>query len=158
VKQARNPWVFGSLAIAYATGLLLLLPWATDPGYDGPFLIGIYGTTIFAADCCTVVFLMRLYLREVSPHLLAFGAAYVLSALLVLGHALSFPEAFGRPALIGHDTTSIMIFLSWRIGTSALLLLGILLGVRAMPLAPSKLSTRNVVVAITGSALVAFGV
>ena len=103
----------------------------------------IYGTTIFAADCCTVVFLMRLYLREGSPHLLAFGAAYVLSALLVLGHALSFPEAFGRPALIGHDTTSIMIFLSWRIGTSALLLLGIVLGVRAMPLAPSRLRTRG---------------
>jgi len=158
VKQARNPWVFGSLAIAYATGLLLLLPWATEPGYNGPYLIGIYGTTIFAADCCTVVFLMRLYLREGSPHLLAFGAAYVLSALLVLGHALSFPDAFGRPALIGHDTTSITIFLSWRIGTAALLLLGMLLGVRPVPLAPSTVRTRNVVVAISASALVAFGV
>jgi hypothetical protein len=76
VKQARNPWVFGSLAIAYAAGLLLVLPWATEPGYTGPFLIGIYGTTIFAADCCTVVFLMRLYLRDrAHPRRVGFRAA-----------------------------------------------------------------------------------
>lgn len=158
MKQTRNPWVFGSLAIAYATGLLLVLPWATAPGYSGPYLVGVYGITIFAADICTVVLLLRLYLREGSVHLLAFGIAYVLSALLVLGHALSFPDAFGRTQLLGHESTSVIIFLSWRIGAAALLLAGIWLGVRQMQTVLPAQRVRNVAFALTGSALVAGGV
>jgi signal transduction histidine kinase/CheY-like chemotaxis protein len=158
LKQARNPWVFGSLAIAYATGLLLVLPWASETGYSGPYLIGVYGITIFAADACTVVLLFRLYLREGSAHLLAFGAAYVLSALLIVGHALSFPGAFGRTQLLGHDSTSVIIFLSWRIGAAALLLVGVLLGVRQVQTAVPADRARNVVIALVGSALVAGGV
>jgi signal transduction histidine kinase/CheY-like chemotaxis protein len=153
LKETRNPWIFGSLAIAYATGLLLVLPWATLPGYSAPFLIGVYGTTIFAADCCTVIMLMRLYLREGSPHLLVFGAAYVLSALLVIGHALSFPYAFGPARLFGHETTSVILYLCWRVGAASLLLVGMLFGVRSRSVVEPARRARHVAFTMAASVL-----
>src|SRR3954463_341399 len=155
LKETRNPWIFGSLALAYATGLLLVLPWATLPGYSAPFLTGVYGTTIFAADCCTVIMLMRLYLREGAPHLLVFGAAYVLSALLVVGHALSFPHAFGLPRLLGHETTSVILYLCWRVGAAALLLVGMVFGVRSRAVVEPVHRARHVAFTLAASALTA---
>jgi signal transduction histidine kinase/CheY-like chemotaxis protein len=147
MNWARNRWVFGGVALAYAAGLLVLLPWASQPGYSAPSLMGVYGVSICIADVCTVVLLLRLYLREGTPHLLAFAASYAVSALLVIAHALSFPGAFGHSQVVGHETTSIITFLVWRITCAVLLLVGIVLGLRPIPaVAPARRVAQTLLV------------
>ena len=63
--------------------------------------------------------------------LLALTAAYLFGAILVLPVALSFPEAFGPGRIIGHETTSAILFLSWRVGFAGCCWSGVLLGIRA---------------------------
>ena len=154
MNWARNRWIFGAFALVYAAGLLSLLPWASQPGYSAPSLIGIYGVSIFVADVCTVVFLLRLYLREGSPHLLVFAAAYAVGALMVTGHSLSFPDAFGQTQILGHDTTSVIVFLAWRIGGAALLLAGIVLGLRPVSAVdPPQRASQVIIVLLASFAL-----
>ena len=155
MNWARNRWVFGGLALVYAAGLLVLLPWASQPGYTAPSLIGVYGVSICIADVCTVVLLLRLYLREGMPHLLAFAASYSVSAIMVIAHALSFPGAFGHSQIVGHETTSIMTFLIWRVACAALLLAGIVLGLgKVRAVAPPRRAARTTLV-IAGSVALA---
>lgn len=135
MRELAHRWVFGSVAIVYAALILAFLPWAAQPGYDTPYLIGIYGVAISLADIWIVVFLLRQHHREGHRYLLALSAAYLLSAILVLPLALSFPGAFGPGQSFGHDSTSAILFQCWRVGSSALLLLGVFLGVRERPAA-----------------------
>src|SRR5689334_12580665 len=102
MREFGHRWVFGAVAVAYAALLLLLIPWASQPGYDTPYLIGIYGVSICAADLCTVLFLLRQYRIDGQKFQLALAASYLLSALLVLPVALSFPDAFGPGQYFGH--------------------------------------------------------
>src|ERR1051325_8105441 len=95
MREYAQRWVFGSVAALYAALVLSLLPWATQPGYDTPYLIGIYGVTICAANLCTVLFLLRQYRIDGQLYLIPLAAAYLLGACLVLPLALSFPDAFG---------------------------------------------------------------
>ncbi|HTU66589.1 MAG TPA: ATP-binding protein [Steroidobacteraceae bacterium] len=130
MRELAHRWVFGGVAIVYAALMFALLPWAAQPGYDTPFLIGIYGVAICLADVCTVLFLLRQYRRDGEAWLLVLSAAYLLSAFLVLPVSLSFPGAFGTGQYFGHETTSAILFLSWRLGSTALLLVGVVLGLR----------------------------
>src|SRR4051812_37479877 len=61
MREQAPRWVFGGVAVIYAALVLSLLPWASRPGYDAPYLIGIYGVAICAADFCTSLFLFRQY-------------------------------------------------------------------------------------------------
>ncbi len=141
MREYAQRWVFGSVAAVYAALVLSLLPWAAQPGYDTPYLIGIYGVSICAANLCTVLFLLRQYRIDGQLYLLALAAAYLLGACLVLPVALSFPDAFGAGQLIGHETTSAILFLSWRVSFTLLVLVGVALGIR--PVAVTPVGTRN---------------
>ena len=147
MRELGHRWIFGAVAVAYAGLVLSLLPWASQPGYDTPYLIGIYGTSICLADLCTVLFLLRQYRRDGQRFLLALAASYLLSALLVLPVALSFPDAFGPGQYFGHETTSAILFLSWRVGAAALLLAGVLLGVHGSRTTP--IESRNGAILVT---------
>jgi signal transduction histidine kinase/ActR/RegA family two-component response regulator len=148
MREPAHRWVFGAVAVAYAALLLMLLPWAAQPGYDTPFLIGIYGVAICAADLVTVLFLVRQYRLDGQLFLLALSAGYLLSALLALPVSLSFPDAFGSGQFFGHETTSAILFLSWRVGTAALLLFGVLLGIRADRPTPRESRTGAIVLTV----------
>src|ERR1043165_4937464 len=141
MREFGHRWVFGAVAVAYAALLLLLIPWASRPGYDTPYLIGIYGVSICAANLCTVLLLLRQYRIDGQLYLLALAAAYLLGACLVLPVALSFPDAFGAGQIIGHETTSAILFLSWRVSFTLLVLVGVALGIR--PVAVTPVGTRN---------------
>src|SRR3982751_7129637 len=138
MRELGHRWVFGAVAVGYAALVLSLLPWASQPGYDTPYLIGIYGVSICVADLCTVLVLLRQYRRDGQRFLLALAASYLLSALLVVPLALSFPDAFGAGQYFGHDTTSAILFISWRVGAAALLLAGVLLGVHGGGATPQE--------------------
>jgi signal transduction histidine kinase/CheY-like chemotaxis protein len=148
MRELGHRWVFGAGAVAYATLVLSLLPWASHPGYDTPYLIGIYGVSICAADLCTVLFLLRQYRRDGQQFLLALAASYLLSALLVLPVALSFPGAFGPWQYFGHETTSAILFLCWRVGATALLLTGVLLGVLRARTTPHQARTGAILITV----------
>ncbi len=130
MRENAQRWVFGSVAVSYAALVLSLLPWASQPGFDTPYLIAIYGIAICAADLCTVLFLVRQYRIDGHPYLLPLAAAYLFGACMSLPVALTFPDAFGEGHLLGHDTSSTILYLSWRVGSAVLLLLAVLLGVK----------------------------
>src|SRR4051812_41002080 len=155
MREQAQRWVFGGVAAVYAALVLSLLPWAPLPGYDTPYLIGIHGVTICAANLCTVLFLVRQYRLDGQPYLLALTAAYLLGALLVLPVALSFPGAFGPDQLMGHDTTSAILFLSWRVSFALLVLVGVVLGVRPAESAPVTARGSAVLAVVLGTAIVA---
>jgi len=139
MREYAQRWVFGGVAVAYAALILSLVPWASDPGYDTPYLIAIYGITICLADMCTVLFLARRYRRDGQAYQLAILAAYLFGALLSMPLALSFPEAFGPGRVFGHETTSAILFLSWHLGCALLLLVGVMLGIGdARPIDPQQ--------------------
>lgn len=154
MRESAQRWVFGGVAAVYAALALSLLPWASQPGYDTPHLIGIYGVSICAASLFTVLFLVRQYRIDGQPYLLALTAAYLFAAFLVMPVALSFPDAFGPGRLVGHETTSTILFLSWRVGFALLVLLGVLLGVRATPPTPVAARTGLVLAVVLGTAII----
>jgi len=155
MREHAQRWVFGGVAAGYAALVLSLLPWASQPGYDTPYLIGIHGVTICAANLCTVLLLVRQYRIDGQPYLLALTAAYLLAALLVLPVALSFPEAFGAGQLMGHETTSAILFLSWRVSFAVLVLFGVILGVRGVEATPRTSRGSAALAVVLGTALVA---
>jgi signal transduction histidine kinase/CheY-like chemotaxis protein len=155
MRESAQRWVFGGVAAVYAALVLSLLPWASQPGYDTPFLMGIFGVSICAASLFTVLFLVRQYRIDGQPYLLALTAAYLFAAFLVLPVALSFPDAFAPGRIIGHETTSTILFLSWRVGFALLVLVGVLLGVRDTPATPTAVRNGLVLAVVLGTAIVA---
>jgi signal transduction histidine kinase/CheY-like chemotaxis protein len=155
MREDAQRWVFGGVAAVYAALVLSLLPWASQPGYDSPHLIAIYGVAICAADLVTALFLLRQYRRDGQVYLLALAAAYLLSAILVLPVALSFPDAFGPGRVLGHETTSAILFLSWRVAFAGLLLVGVLLGIWRTRATPVAARTGTLWAAVLGSAIAA---
>jgi signal transduction histidine kinase/CheY-like chemotaxis protein len=130
MRETTNRWVFDGVALAFAALVLLMLPWASQPVDVPPYVIGVYGVAIFAADLCTAVLLIRQYRHEGEHYLLVLLAAYLLGASLMLPLALSFPGAFAEGRFIGHDSTAAILFLAWRVLSAVLLLLAVLLGAR----------------------------
>src|SRR4051812_19770294 len=157
MREHAQRWVFGGAAVIYAALVLSLLPWATEPGYETPYLIAIYGVAICAADLCTAMFLLRQYRLEGRSWLLALAAAFVFSACLALPMALSFPEAFTAGRLIGHETTSTILYLSWRVGAAVLLLAAVILGVRSRPHTQATGRAAWMIAVCAATALVAAG-
>jgi signal transduction histidine kinase/CheY-like chemotaxis protein len=111
--------------------------------------------SICAANLCTVLFLVRQYRIDGQPYLLALTAAYLFGAFLVLPVALSFPEAFGPGQIMGHDTTSAILFLSWRVGFALLVLVGVVLGVRHTQATAPAARNGMVLAVVLGTAIVA---
>lgn len=157
MREYAQRWVFGGVAAVYAALVLSLLPWASQPGYDTPYLIAIYGISICAASLCTALFLARQYRIDGQPYLLALTAAYLFAAFLVLPVSLSFPDAYGPGRIIGHETTSSILFLSWRVGFAMLVLVGVLLGVRDFPATSPSARNALVLAVMLGTAIVAAG-
>jgi signal transduction histidine kinase/ActR/RegA family two-component response regulator len=150
MRENAQRWVFGVVAVVYAALMLALLPWAASPGYETPYLIAIYGVSICAADVCTVLFLLRHFRRDGQTFLLALSAAYSFSALLSLPVALSFPDAFRPGQFFGHESTSAMLFLTWRLGTAVLLLVSVVLGVRRPRVVPPEARPRRIAWTVLG--------
>src|SRR4051812_1584686 len=155
MREQAQRWVFGGVAAVYAALVLSLLPWAPLPGYDTPYLIGIHGVTICAANLCTVLFLVRQYRIDGQPYLLALTGAYLLGALLVVPVSLSFPGAFGPGQPMGHETTSTILYLSWRVSFALLVLLGVILGVRPAMAAPVAARKSAILAVVLGATIVA---
>jgi signal transduction histidine kinase/ActR/RegA family two-component response regulator len=130
MRETTHRWVFDGVALAFASLVLLLLPWASQPVTVPPFVIGVYGVAIFAADLCTAILLIRQYRHDGDHYLLVLLAAYLMGALLMVPLSLSFPGAFGTGQFIGHESTAAILFLAWRILSAGLLLLAVQLGAR----------------------------
>src|ERR1043165_5306455 len=95
MRESTHRWLFDGVAIGYGALVLLLLPWVAAPIAVPSHVIGVYGLAVCSADLCTAILLIRQYRLEGHSYLLALLGAYLLSALLVLPMAFSFPDAFG---------------------------------------------------------------
>jgi PAS domain-containing protein len=155
MRENAQRWVFGGVAVVYTALVLALLPSASDWGYDAPYLIAIFGIAICAADLCTVLFLIRQYRIDGHPYLLALTSAYLFGACLALPVALTFPDAFGSGRVFGHDTSSAILFLSWRVGSAVLLLLAVLLGIMDRHATEKRARGGALLAVLFGTALVA---
>jgi signal transduction histidine kinase/CheY-like chemotaxis protein len=145
MRETSHRWLFDGVAVAYALLVLLLLPWVTVPVDASARVIGVYGLAVCAADLCTAILLIRQYRQEGQPSLLILLSAYLLGAALVLPMALSFPEAFSAGTrLLGHESTSAILFLAWRIAHVSLLFTAILFGVRQAATHAQALRTPRV--------------
>ncbi len=155
MRETSQRWVFGAIAFAYAAIVLSLIAAASTPVGLPPYAIGIYGVAICAADLCTALFLMRQYRHDGQTYLLALTSAYWFGACLVVPMALSFPEAFGPGQISGHGTTSAILFLSWRIGATGMLLAGVVLGLRTVPPGPMSARAPNMIATVLGTSIIA---
>ena len=144
MRESSHRWVFDGVALGFAALVLLLLPWTSQPVAVPPYLIGVYGVAVGAADLCTAILLIRQYRQEGSKYLLALLGAYLLGFGLVLPLALSFPDAFGVGRLLGHETTAAILFLTWRVAATVMLLLAVLLTLPREVPAPAEKRVRNV--------------
>ena len=75
-------------------------PWPAVPAFI-PAFIPAYQSAVAVNDVVTAALLFGLFRELRRPSLLVLAAAYLLSAPLVVAHALSFPNLFGPGSLIG---------------------------------------------------------
>ncbi|HUQ12610.1 MAG TPA: ATP-binding protein [Steroidobacteraceae bacterium] len=141
MRESTHRWLFDGVAIGYGALVLLLLPWVAAPIDVPSHVIGVYGLAVCAADLCTAILLIRQYRLEGHGYLLVLLGAYLLSGLLVLPMAFSFPGAFGAGQLLGHEMTAAVLFLTWRIAGALLLFTAVMFGIR--PSAPHERPVRN---------------
>src|SRR5689334_20938871 len=141
MRESTHRWLFDGVAVGYGALVLLLLPWVADPIDVPSNVIGVYGLAVCCADLCTAILLIRQYRLEGHRYLLVLLSAYLLSALLVLPMAFSFPAAYGAGQLLGNDTTAAFLFLTWRICGASLLFTAVMFGIH--PAAPHEQPRRN---------------
>jgi signal transduction histidine kinase/ActR/RegA family two-component response regulator len=133
MRENAQRWLFDGVAIGYGVLVLMLLPWVAVPVVIPSHAIGVYGLAVCSADLATAILLIRQYRHEGQRHQLVLLSAYLLAALLVLPMALSFPDAFGAGQIMGNDTTSAILFLTWRSASALLLFLAVWYGIRPAP-------------------------
>src|SRR5262249_34677024 len=85
--------VFVALASAYALLTLAVLPWATTPGPNAPYIIAVCNGGIALADICTALLLAREFYRRGRIAFLLLACSYAYGAALAITQALAFPGA-----------------------------------------------------------------
>ncbi len=141
MRESTHRWLFDGVAIGYGALVVMLLPWVAAPIEVSTHVIGVYGLAVCGADLCTAILLVRQYRHEGHAYLLVLLSAYLLSSLLVLPMALSFPGAFGEGQLLGNETTAAILFLTWRLAGAMLLFTAVMFGVRGGT--PAERASRN---------------
>ncbi len=131
-----------------------IVPFAQVPLAKLPAFIPAYEAALFFIDLITAVLLFDQFARSQSRGLLFLASAYLLDALIIVPHALSFPGAF-RPTglLAAKEQTTAWLHVFWHGGFS-ILVLGYALWRRQTPDAATKPWARSQVGwAIAGSVL-----
>jgi signal transduction histidine kinase/DNA-binding response OmpR family regulator len=100
-----------------------LLPFAKfKPGHVSAF-IPIYESALVINDAITAVLLFGLYRILRVPGLVVLGSAYLFTALMATGHALTFPDLFAPHGLLGAGPQSTAwIYMFWHSGFPLLVL------------------------------------
>jgi hypothetical protein len=138
---AQERWLFVVVAFLYGAAGVAVLPWAAEPGLANPRIAVVAGTAILVADLSTALLLGALYRTTGRPPFLALTCAYLYSGLMAGLHMTTFPGALWPEPLFGTRQTVAWLYLTWRIGTAALLLAAVGLEARRPP--PGSPRTRG---------------
>lgn len=104
-----------------AAALLLLAcvataPFATVPLAPVPSLVPAYNAAVIVLDVVTAVFLWVLYRDTGEASFLAIACGYVFTPVVILAHALTFPDAFVPGPLIGGEQSTAWLWVVWHGG------------------------------------------
>jgi signal transduction histidine kinase/ActR/RegA family two-component response regulator len=134
---------FASVSLAYAALTLSVIPWAQEPGLATPRIVLAYGASILIADLCTALLLGGQYRATGRGALLLLACTYLYSGLMAALHMATFPGAVFLEPPFGSEQTVGWLYLGWRLGTAALLLVAVLLaGKEARALPQAELDRR----------------
>lgn len=101
------------LAVGTVAGLLVALaiaaPFARLTLDGTAVLLPAYATAVLLTELMTAVLLFALYATQRSPALLALAAGYLVTALLIVPWALTFPGVFAPTGLLGAGLQSTAI-------------------------------------------------
>ena len=108
-----------ALAVLLVSACLFaaFLPYAKVPLVPVPAFIPIYETALVVFDVVTAVLLIGQYRIVRSPALLMLGSGYLFTAVMTVGHALTFPGLFAPMGLLGAGPQSTAwIYMLWHSG------------------------------------------
>lgn len=117
---APKPWQSRSALIGVAAlllGLAVLAPFAGKQLPQANGFVPALDAIIFVTDLITAILFFAHYSINRSRALLALACGYLLTALIVAAHGLSFPEAFSRAQDLSRAVRiNFLIYLSWHLG------------------------------------------
>src|SRR5215813_6827941 len=116
----------------YAIFALAVIPFAGNPGPEIPGIASLFVAIVFATELSTS-FLLFVHFRA-NPHwsLLILGSAFFYSALMMVAHLLTFPNAvlMSRALVGGSRQATGYIFISWVNGFALLTFISVIFEAR----------------------------
>jgi signal transduction histidine kinase len=108
-----------ALAIVFGLSIIFAItaPFLHEPLPRFNAFIPAFETAVFICDLITATLLFAEYTVSRSHDLLVLASGYLFTALIVIPHALTFPEAFAPTGLLGAGSQSTAwLFLVWHAG------------------------------------------
>ena len=108
------------LALAFAIGVvvafLIIAQFADARPYPIPGFVLAFSTAMFVCDSIAAILLFAQFVVLRSPGLLLIANGYVLTALVLIPYALTFPGLFGPEPLIGGLQSTAPLYTVWHSG------------------------------------------
>jgi signal transduction histidine kinase len=104
-------------ALALTAALLVSfgvsLPHASEPLPHFPAFAPIYDIAVVVLDVITACWLLVQYRERGESSLLALACGYTFTPILILAHAVSFPDAFVAGSAFGGPQTTVWLWVGW---------------------------------------------
>jgi signal transduction histidine kinase len=158
-SERRLACVLAALLLA---SFALSIPFASRPLPPYPAFAPIYDMAVVVVDSITACWLHAQYRERGERSLLALACAYTFTPILMLAHALSFPDAFVAGSVFGGPQTTVWLFVAWH-GVFPMYVVGYAAlapraGAPIVRKAPSVRAQRSALLGTLLLALVAIGV
>lgn len=101
------------VVLVLLVALLSTAPWAGTQLIELPAFVPAYDAAIGILDLVTALLLYAQYRQTRERSFLSLTCGYVFTPILILGHALSFPDAFIKGSLIGDSQTTAWLWMGW---------------------------------------------
>jgi signal transduction histidine kinase len=114
---ARQQWLAGAVAAGLLVAFLLVLPFKDVQGPREQAFIPVLDTVLCLSDLTTAVLLYAQFAVVRSKALLALAVGYLFTALIIVPHMLTFPDAFSAAGLLHAGLQStVWIYIFWHFG------------------------------------------
>lgn len=158
-SERKLAWALVAVLLA---AFVSSIPFASRPLSPYPAFAPIYDMAVVVVDLITACWLHAQYRERGESSLLALACAYTFTPILMLAHALSFPDAFVAGSAFGSSQTTVWLFVSWHGVFPTYVVAYAALAPRAdapiVQKAPSTLAQRSALLGTVALALVAIGI
>jgi signal transduction histidine kinase len=138
-----------TVVLISAVGFAAAIPFAQVTLIQVNAFIPAYEAALLLIAAVTAVMLFGQFRWSRSPALLVLGAGYLYDMLLIVPHALSFPDAFAPAGLLGGGQTTAWLFCFWRGGFPVFVIAYALLNSREVRGRPADDSIDAAMVGLT---------